>query len=183
MVMTEEKKNSEVRLAHDFEISKNAPFKTVDEFLSEMGHLVTDDMLVLRVTESLCPLCADEEKFDQMRIPAIVYEQGGEVDLIKECTEHGITKEKYWEDYDMYEESKKFQDKEGTQILNPNVAVYADKIICPTHCGLCVKHKSHTGLGNVVITNRCSIFFIAPGIVILCLALALSDILPTRLTG
>ncbi len=157
MVLTEERNKSEVRLANDFEISRNAPFKTVDEFLKGMGHLITDDMLVLRVTESLCPLCADEEKFDQMRIPAIVYEEGGEVDLIKECAEHGITKEKYWEDYDMYEEAKKFQDKEGTKILNPNVAVYADKIVCPTHCGLCVKHKSHTGLGNVVITNRCDL--------------------------
>jgi len=106
MVMTEENKKPEVRLAKDFEISKNAPFKTVDEFLNTMGHLITDDMLVLRVTESLCPLCADEEKFDQMRIPAIVYEYGGEVDLIKECPEHGITKEKYWEDYDMYEEAR-----------------------------------------------------------------------------
>jgi uncharacterized radical SAM superfamily Fe-S cluster-containing enzyme len=157
MVLTEERNKSEVRLANDFEISRNAPFKTVDEFLKSMGHLVTDDMLVLRVTESLCPLCADEEKFDQMRTPAIVYEEGGEVDMIKECPEHGITKEKYWEDYDMYEEAKKFQDKEGTTIMNPNVAIYADKIICPTHCGLCVKHKSHTGLGNVVITNRCDL--------------------------
>ncbi len=157
MIVTEnENRYPEVRFSTDFEISKNAPFKTVDEFVSAMGHLVNQDMMVLRVTESLCPLCADEEKFDQMRIPAIVYEQGGEVRLIKECQEHGVTKEKYWEDYDMYQEAKKWADK-GVRILNPNVALLEEKIICPTHCGLCVKHKSHTGLGNIVVTNRCDL--------------------------
>ncbi|MEM0155083.1 MAG: radical SAM protein [Thermoplasmataceae archaeon] len=156
MIAEEMNKHPEIRFASDFEISRNAPFKTVDEFVQRLGHLVTSDMLVLRVTESLCPLCADDEKFDQMRIPAIVYENGGEVKLIKECSEHGVTKEKYWEDYDMYQEAKKFQDK-GIKILNPHVAFLEEKIICPTHCGLCVKHKSHTGLGNVVVTNRCDL--------------------------
>ncbi|EQD28103.1 transferase, partial [mine drainage metagenome] len=103
-----------------------------------------------------CPICVDDEKFDQMRIPAIVYEQGGEVRLIKECAEHGITKEKYWEDYEMYQEAKKWADG-GIRILNPHVAYLESKIVCPTHCGLCVKHKSHTGLGNVVVTNRCDL--------------------------
>ncbi len=157
MIVTEDlNRYPDMRFAGDFEISKNAPYKTVDEFVNSLGHLVNQDMLVLRVTESLCPLCADEEKFDQMRIPAIVYEQGGEVRLIKECAEHGITKEKYWEDYEMYQEAKKWADK-GIRILNPNVALLEEKIVCPTHCGLCVKHKSHTGLGNVVVTNRCDL--------------------------
>ncbi len=26
---------------------------------------------------------------------------------------------------------------------------------CPFDCGMCERHKSHTGLGNVVVTNRC----------------------------
>jgi uncharacterized radical SAM superfamily Fe-S cluster-containing enzyme len=157
MIVSEEiNRYPEVRFASDFEISKNSPFKTVAEFLNSQGHLITNDMLILRVTESLCPLCADEEKFDQMRIPAIVYENAGEVKLIKECPEHGITREKYWEDYEMYQEAKKWQDK-GIRILNPNVALLEEKIVCPTHCGLCVKHKSHTGLGNVVVTNRCDL--------------------------
>ncbi|WP_188681806.1 tetraether lipid synthase Tes [Thermogymnomonas acidicola] len=121
-----------------------------------MGHLITPDMLLIRVTMSLCPICVDDEKFDQMRIPAIVYEQAGEVRLIKECAEHGITKEKYWEDYEMYKEAKKWQDG-GVRILNPHVAYLESKIVCPTHCGLCIKHKSHTGLGNVVVTNRCDL--------------------------
>ncbi len=157
MIVAEEiNRFPEIRFATDFEISKNAPFKTVDEFVKALGHLINDDMLVLRVTESLCPLCADEEKWDQMRIAAIVYENAGEVRLIKECPEHGITKEKYWEDYDMYMEAKQWQDR-GVRILNPNVALLEEKIVCPTHCGLCVKHKSHTGLGNVVVTNRCDL--------------------------
>ncbi len=157
MIVAEEiRKFPEYRFASDFEISRNSPFKTVDDFINTLGHLINDDMLVIRVTESLCPLCADEEKFDQMRIPAIVYENSGEVRLIKECAEHGVTKEKYWEDYEMYQEAKKWQDK-GVRILNPNVAMLEEKIVCPSHCGLCVKHKSHTGLGNIVVTNRCDL--------------------------
>ncbi len=157
MIATEERnKFPQIRFASDFEVSKNAPFKTVDEFVSSMSNLITEDMMVMRVTESLCPICVDDEKFDQMRIPAIVYENGGEVRLIKECQEHGITKEKYWEDYEMYQEAKKWQDA-GIKILNPHVAYLESKIVCPTHCGLCVKHKSHTGLGNVVVTNRCDL--------------------------
>ena len=78
--MTEEReKFPEIRFSSDFEISKNAPFKTVDEFVNAVGHLISPDMMVLRVTESLCPICVDDEKFDQMRIPAIVYENAGEV--------------------------------------------------------------------------------------------------------
>jgi Predicted Fe-S oxidoreductases len=86
MIVSEERNRyPEIRFSADFEISKNAPFKTVDEFVSTMGHLVTPDMMVIRVTESLCPICVDDEKFDQMRIPAIVYEHAGEVKLIQEC--------------------------------------------------------------------------------------------------
>ena len=157
MIVSEERNRyPEIRFANDFEISKNAPFKTVDEFVSTMGHLITPDMMVIRVTESLCPICVDDEKFDQMRIPAVVYENAGEVKLIKECSEHGVTKEKYWEDYEMYQEAKKWLDP-GVKILNPHVAYLESKIVCPTHCGLCVKHKFHTGLGNVVVTNRCDL--------------------------
>ena len=83
MIVAEERNRyPEIRFANDFEISKNAPFKTVDEFVSTMGHLITSDMMVIRVTESLCPICVDDEKFDQMRIPAVVYENAGEVKLI-----------------------------------------------------------------------------------------------------
>ncbi len=156
LVAEEIRKFPEYRFASDFEISRNSPFKTVDDFIKSQGHLVTEDMLLVRVSESLCPLCADEEKFDQMRIPSIIYENAGEVKLIKECPEHGITREKYWEDYEMYQEAKKWQDR-GVRILNPNVAMLEEKIVCPSHCGLCVKHKSHTGLGNVVVTNRCDL--------------------------
>ncbi|MDA8055116.1 MAG: radical SAM protein, partial [Thermoplasmatales archaeon] len=100
--------------------------------------------------------CVAENKFDRMKIPALVYAEGGEVRMIKECPEHGVTKEKYWEDYDMYMKAKKWLDK-GIKLENPMISLAAEKINCPTHCGLCVKHKSHTGLGNVVLTNRCDL--------------------------
>ena len=60
MIMSEERNRyPEIRFANDFEISKNAPFTTVDDFVNTMGHLITLDMMVIRVTESLCPYCVD----------------------------------------------------------------------------------------------------------------------------
>jgi uncharacterized radical SAM superfamily Fe-S cluster-containing enzyme len=143
-------------LSPEFEISPNAKMKNLDEVYEKFGHLINPGMLAIRVTASLCPECAAENKFDRMKIPALVYAEGGEVKMIKECPEHGVTKEKYWEDYDMYMKAKKWLDK-GIKLENPNISLAAEKINCPTHCGLCVKHKSHTGLGNVVLTNRCDL--------------------------
>ncbi len=146
----------ESMISPEFEISPNSKMKDLEEVYVKFGHLLKPGMLALRVTASLCPECVAENKFDRMKIPALVYAEGGEVRMIKECPEHGITKEKYWEDYDMYMKAKKWADK-GIKIENPNVALAIEKINCPTHCGLCVKHKSHTGLGNVVLTNRCDL--------------------------
>ena len=47
MIVAEEmNKHPEVRFAADFEISKNAPFKTVDEFVAQMGNLINPDMFL-----------------------------------------------------------------------------------------------------------------------------------------
>ena len=143
-------------LSPEFEISPNSKMKSLDEVYEKFGHLINPGMLAIRVTASLCPECVAENKFDRMKIPALVYAEGGEVRMIKECPEHGVTKEKYWEDYDMYMKAKKWLDK-GIKLENPMISLAAEKINCPTHCGLCVKHKSHTGLGNVVLTNRCDL--------------------------
>ncbi|MEM0130463.1 MAG: radical SAM protein [Thermoplasmatales archaeon] len=143
-------------LSPEFEISPNSKMKSLDEVHAKFGHLIHPGMLALRVTASLCPECVAENKFDRMKIPALVYAEGGEVKMIKECPEHGVTKEKYWEDYDMYMNAKRWLDK-GVTLENPMINLAAEKINCPTHCGLCVKHKSHTGLGNIVLTNRCDL--------------------------
>jgi uncharacterized radical SAM superfamily Fe-S cluster-containing enzyme len=63
-----------------------------------------------------------------------------------------MTVEKYWEDYEMYIKMKNYN-YYGRGFDNPNYINKGEN--CPFDCGICERHKSHTGLANVVITNRC----------------------------
>ncbi|MFA4906824.1 MAG: radical SAM protein [archaeon] len=102
-------------------------------------------------TRSLCPDC-------KRVLDATVYEKDEMVYIKRTCPEHGEFDEIYWEDADYYKWAKQF----GTRskgIANPNVG----KIIanngtnCPTDCGLCDNHHTHTALANMVVTNRCDL--------------------------
>jgi len=110
-------------------------------------------------TTSVCPECLKI-------IPAEIYEKKNIVWISKVCPQHGETIEKYWEDYDMYKKASKYA-RDGKGVHNPNVR-YEGKN-CPFECGLCKRHKSHTALANVVLTNRCDLscwycfFFAKPG--------------------
>jgi len=140
----------------NFEISPNASIKTRREFEKKfIGKLVDKDTHVLRVTRSLCPECI-EEGIDKAKIDAVVYEEDGKVWMIKECPKHGIIKDLYWGDYEMYERVKSYADS-GIKLENPDIKKSLSKIKCPDDCGLCAKHKSHTNLGNIVVTNRCDL--------------------------
>ncbi len=109
---------------------------------------------IIRFTESLCPTCVSEGKYESMRVEAMVYEELGKVWLAKRCEEHGDTREMYWEDYEMYKRASEYADP-GIKLSNPGIT--ASKIRCPTNCGLCREHESHTALGNIVLTNRCNL--------------------------
>ncbi len=121
-----------------------------------VGREGKENVQVLKFTQSLCPGCVDEEKFDKMKIDSVVFVKSSKVWQVKECAEHGVTKEIYWDDYEMYKKAEKFQDP-GIKILNPNIDKEQFEIDCPNDCGLCVEHESHTGLGNIVVTNRCDL--------------------------
>ena len=142
----------------DFIISPNASIKTRKEFEEKfLGKLVKKDAHVLRVTRSICPECIKRGKsLKDSKIDAVVYEEDGKVWIIKECPTHGTVKDLYWGDYEMYERAKKFADP-GVKILNPDIKKPMGKISCPDDCGLCAKHKTHTNLGNIVLTNRCNL--------------------------
>jgi uncharacterized radical SAM superfamily Fe-S cluster-containing enzyme len=45
----------------------------------------------------------------------------------------------------------------GIRLKNPEIKKPVNEINCPDDCGLCFKHKSHTNLGNIVLTNRCDL--------------------------
>lgn len=114
-------------------------------------------MKVLHKTESLCPMCVEEKKWNKMKIPATIYEENGKVWIKKKCSEHGETKGLYWGDYELYKRAERFQDPKGLKPENPFVTKSEKDVNCPLDCGLCYKHMSHTNLANVVVTNRCNL--------------------------
>ena len=69
--------------------------------------------------------------------------------------QHGETEELYFSSYDMYKKfSTYWVDGKGTHA--PNV-IMEDKCSCPNNCGLCSNHLSHSGLANMIVTNRCDL--------------------------
>ena len=70
----------------------------------------------------------------------------------KRCPEHGLTVEKYWEDYEMYMRMRNYN-YAGRGFDNPDMENKGEN--CPFDCAMCLRHKSHSGLVNVVVTNRC----------------------------
>jgi uncharacterized radical SAM superfamily Fe-S cluster-containing enzyme len=101
----------------------------------------------IRQTQSICPDC-------NRILPAIVFERENKVWMTKTCPEHGETEELYFGSYEMYSKFSRFwKDGKGTHAAN----VPMDVCSCPANCGLCSNHLSHTGLSNIIVTNRCDL--------------------------
>ena len=103
-------------------------------------------MNIIDKTKTLCPECLKI-------LDGTIFERDKKVFIEKECPEHGKFEEIYWGDYEMFMRAKKFA-HDGKGIENPNVPVTKE---CPGNCGLCKMHKSHTALGNIVVSNRCDL--------------------------
>src|SRR3989344_1151410 len=97
------------------------------------------EVQILKFHQSLCPGCVDEEKWNGIKIDSVTYVKSGKVWVIKKCEEHGVTKELYWSDYEMFKKAEKWQDP-GIQILNPHIDKSKFDIDCPSDCGLCVEY-------------------------------------------
>jgi uncharacterized radical SAM superfamily Fe-S cluster-containing enzyme len=122
--------------------------KEVEEEILEPYHRSMEEiekMPVLGKTKTVCPTC-------KLIIDGIIYRDNDNVMIRKYCPEHGWTIEKYWEDYSMYEKMSKYA-YTGRGVTNPNYPTLGEN--CPFDCGLCSRHKSHTALANIVVTNRC----------------------------
>jgi len=102
---------------------------------------------LLRETQSICPEC-------NRTLPASVFERDNKVWMTKVCPDHGEIEELYFGSYEMYDKFSRYL-QDGKGIENPNVPL--EKCACPTNCGLCTNHLSHTGLANLIITNRCDL--------------------------
>ncbi len=97
--------------------------------------------------ESLCPEC-------RKVTPARLYEEDGAVWMEKTCPEHGYVKDLYWSDVKLYLKAEKWYFGDGKGLSNP---IVKNAKVCPQSCGLCNMHASHTGLGNIDLTNRCNL--------------------------
>ena len=104
-----------------------------------------EKMPVIEETMTVCPEC-------KLIIKGTIYKDGDNVMIRKYCPEHGWFLEKYWEDYDMYMKMRGYG-YNGRGFDNPNYLNAGEN--CPFDCGICERHKTHTGLANVVVTNRC----------------------------
>jgi len=98
-------------------------------------------------TTSICPEC-------NRILTALVFERDDQIWMSKECKEHGFFEDLYFGSLDMYNKFSKYVHN-GKGIENPNVPL--ETCACPTNCGLCSSHLSHTGLANIVVTNRCDL--------------------------
>ncbi|MFH1786718.1 MAG: tetraether lipid synthase Tes [archaeon] len=123
---------------------------------SNVHEIIDDTTDIIKITQSLCPECAEEGKYSRMKLLAVVYRDADNVMIKKKCPKHGIFDELYWGDYDMYRRAERFQDK-GIKIETPGVRVSESEHNCPLDCGLCPYHKSQTALANIVVTNRCDL--------------------------
>ena len=101
----------------------------------------------IRFTQSICPDC-------NLILDAEVFERENKVFMSKTCPSHGECEELYFGSSDMYDKFSTFwQDGKGAHA--PNVMI--EKCSCPNNCGLCSNHLSHSGLANMIVTNRCDL--------------------------
>jgi uncharacterized radical SAM superfamily Fe-S cluster-containing enzyme len=87
-------------------------------------------------------------------IDARLFEEDGKVIMEKTCPEHGYVRDLYWSDAEIYLKAERWTFGDGRGLLNPKLRQAAG---CPDQCGLCNRHTSHTGLGNIDLTNRCDL--------------------------
>lgn len=103
----------------------------------------------IRYTQSICPEC-------NMILDAEVFERDGKVYMSKTCPKHGEVEELYFGSYEMYKKfSTYWRDGKGIDASTANVGI--EKCACPMNCGLCTNHLSHSGLANMIVTNRCDL--------------------------
>ncbi|MEA1994339.1 MAG: radical SAM protein [Euryarchaeota archaeon] len=96
-------------------------------------------------TQSICP---ETRKI----VTAVVWERNNKLWISKECSKDIVTA-LYYEDVDMYNQFKKMRydwNLKSTNVENTGIN-------CPLDCGLCSRHKSHTSLLNIALTNRCNL--------------------------
>lgn len=100
-----------------------------------------------KTVETLCPDCG-------RNILGRVFDWQGDVLMEKTCPEHGYVKDRIFTGTELFLKMQQWSFREGAGLENPHVKGAAH---CPSACGICNMHQSHTLLGQVDLTNRCNL--------------------------
>ncbi|MBI5885427.1 MAG: radical SAM protein [Deltaproteobacteria bacterium] len=100
-----------------------------------------------RTIQSICPECLKV-------IEAHEYVDDNRVMVRKECPEHGVFNDLVFSDARIFEQMEGWHYGDGRGFENPHVKGATQ---CPSSCGLCNMHTTHTSLANVDITGRCNL--------------------------
>lgn len=101
---------------------------------------------VLENTISLCPVCLK-------KVPAAIRTDGKVVYMEKTCAEHGTKRGVIWNSLEKYLWSFRFT-KAGTPVAGYRTR---ESTGCPYDCGLCPRHKQHTCLAVLEVTDYCNL--------------------------
>lgn len=112
------------------------------------GHPINPVVRYLpKTVETLCPDCG-------RNIIGRVFDWQGDVYMEKTCPDHGYVKDRVTTNTELFLKCQQWSFREGAGLTNPNVK---DAGSCPSDCGLCNQHQSHTLLGQIDLTNRCNL--------------------------
>ncbi|MGD8413040.1 MAG: radical SAM protein, partial [Candidatus Latescibacterota bacterium] len=112
------------------------------------GHRINPVVRFLpKTVETLCPECG-------RNIVGRVFDWQGDVYMEKTCPDHGYVKDRVTTNTELFLKCQQWSFREGAGLSNPNVK---DASHCPSECGLCNQHQSHTLLGQIDLTNRCNL--------------------------
>ena len=100
-------------------------------------------------TASICPEC-------NRIISALVFERDEKIWISKTCPVHGPWEGLFFGSAKMFKKFSRYL-HDGKGIVNPNVPLAQENVVCPMDCGLCASHLSHSALTNLVATNRCDL--------------------------
>ncbi|MHA1906448.1 MAG: tetraether lipid synthase Tes [Candidatus Thorarchaeota archaeon] len=103
-------------------------------------------------TQSICPECLMTDD-KTVVIDALVYEDDGKIMYKKSCDKHGEYVDVYWGDAEMFKKAQTWWYK-SIGLDNPRTESIKG---CPSDCGPCTEHKSHTALALIDVTNRCNL--------------------------
>lgn len=100
-----------------------------------------------KTINSICPECLKV-------IPAVNYIEDGKVMVKKECQSHGIFKDIVFSDAKLFLQMEGWHFGDGRGFANPHIT---DAAKCPSQCGICNMHTTHTSLAMVDITGKCNL--------------------------